>query len=299
MHVSPSRPDWALVHACVARLQTRRGVLFAFGGGRDPAGRVRPAFLHHAGGDQARVAVLPVASWRPSTAEMYLEMFGQLGARDVWIVDPEGEQANHPAVEDAIGHASGIVITGGDQKRLANQLRNTLTQGALERALEDGIPIYTTSAGTMALSDVMIGGLDDDGRIVLLDGLGLLPGLTIETHVDTRQRHDRLMQVAQRRANALTVGIDEDTAMAFEPLSSRVHVLGTGSVVLIADEGPAADAPRFHAGQVFDLADMLPPAATTQAPAAPVQARSHTGHPLARPTRPRTAARPPQTVGRP
>lgn len=277
-HVNPpfAAPSWDLVRACVARLRTRRGMLFAFGGGRDPAGRVRPAFMHYAGGDQARLAIIPVASWRLSTAEMYIDMLRQMGARDAWVVDPEGDQTDHPAVDDALGHASGIVITGGDQKRLARELGGTRALRSLERALDGGTPVYTTSAGTMALSDVMVGGLDDEGAVILQRGLGVLPGLTIETHVDTRQRHGRLTELVGRAETTLTIGIDENTAMVFEPACSRVHILGTGSVAVMAREGPAADAPRFGAGQSFDLADMVPalakPAALSRSSAPPARA---------------------------
>ena len=189
---------------------------------------------------------------------MYVDMFSQLGARDIWVVDPEGEQADHPAVDDALAHASGIVLTGGDQKRLARQLRGTRALNALEQALERGTPVYTTSAGTMALSDVMIAGLDVEARVILEDGLSMLPGLTIETHVNTRNRHGRLTELLGRQVNALVVGLDEDTALVFEAHSSRALVLGTGSVVFLAREGAAANAPRFHAGDTIDLADFTP-----------------------------------------
>lgn len=252
-------PSWTLVRECIDRLQARRGLLFAFGGGRDPQERVRPAFMHYAGGAEARLAIIPVASWQLSTIEVYTDMFRGLGARDTWQVDPEGEQSNSPVVDEALGQASGIVFTGGDQKRLARELGGTRTLRVLERALESGTPVYTTSAATMALSDVMLGGLDDAGQIILERGLGLLPGLTIETHVDTRNRHGRLAALVARAETTLTVGLDENTALVFEPLTSRAHILGTGSVILLAREGPAADAPRFRAGESFDLADMVPP----------------------------------------
>jgi cyanophycinase len=257
LSADPPTAHWTRFEACISRLRARRGHLIAFGGGQDPLGQVRPAFVHVAGGAAARIAVIPVASRMDVTRQAYPDMLRSMGAGDVWIVDPEGDQANHPAVADALGHASGICVTGGDQKRLMRELGGTLAARCLEERLEAGTPLFTTSAGTMALSDVMVAGLDDDDRIRFGEGLGLLPGITIETHVNTRGRYGRLVEVVERGVNALTMGIDENTALVFEPRSSRGFVLGAGEVVLLADRGPAADALRFGAGASFDLADLL------------------------------------------
>lgn len=254
----PPTAWWNPVHHCIAALRARRGHLVAFGGGQDPAGLVRPAFVHLAGGSAARIAIVPVASRVPQTREVYRSLFYGMGAADVWIVDPEGEQSNDPVIENALRHASGIVITGGDQKLLVRELENTLAARSLLAALEHGSTIFTTSAGTMALSDMMVAGLEDDDTLRIRPGLGFLPGITIETHVDTRRRHARLDELITRRVNPLIMGIDENTAAVFEPNSSRALVLGVGQVVVMGEEGPASDCPSYRAGQFFDLADLVP-----------------------------------------
>ena len=79
-----------------------------------------------------------------------------------------------PAVEPALGHATGICITGGDQKLLVHILRGTLTARCLLDALYNGKPIFTTSASTVALSDPMVAGLEDDDSLRRLLELRLM-----------------------------------------------------------------------------------------------------------------------------
>lgn len=239
------------LHACIAQLRSHRGHLVVCGGGHDPAGQIRPAFVALAGGPAARIAVVPVASSLEATRGGYTKLFRSMGAREVWIVDPDEEQVNHPAVEDALRDATGICITGGDQKLLARSLADSLTLRTMVSRLRGGTAVYTTSAGTAALSDYMVAGLDHDDRVRVLPGLNILPGLTFETHLDTRARHQRLSDVAARKINALTIGIDENTALLFLPGTCQARVLGTGEVIVLGD----GVEPRFlRSGTLLDLA---------------------------------------------
>lgn len=238
------------LQSCIARLRTHRGPLLICGGGQDPLGLIRPLFVGLAGGRAARIAVVPVASTLDATRLGYTGLLKSLGASDVWMVDPEGDQADHPAVEAALRCASGICITGGDQKRLARSLSSTLTVRVLSAQLSAGTPVYTTSASSAALSDVMVAGLDDDDRVRVQPGLGILPGLTFETHLNTRNRHARLDDLVAREVNTLIVGIDENTALLFAPGTCRATVLGIGEVVVM---GRRVEASRYHSGEVIDL----------------------------------------------
>lgn len=254
----PLAPQWERVQNCVARLRASRGHLFAFGGGSDSQRHVYPLFLEHAGGAVARIAVVPVASSRAATREAYLGLFRSKGVADVWIVDPEGEQANHPVVDQVLRYATGICVTGGDQKMLARTLRNTRAARSLDACLRAGTPLFTTSAATDALSHPMVAGLDRDDRVRTGPGLGLIPGITFETHVNTRNRHPRLADLVARGINALTIGLDEDTALHFLPGTCRAVVLGVGEVTVMAASGPASVPVRLRAGQVLDVEAFIP-----------------------------------------
>lgn len=246
-----------LLLECVERLRSFKGHLVAFGGGADPAGLVLNEFIRIAGGHQARIATVPVASYMREMGAIYRDILHEIGIGEMWVVDPEGPQCNDPIVRPSLMAASGICITGGDQKRLADELVGTLTLQVVLEALQAGIPVYCTSASTVGLSDRMIGGLDDDDRVRVMQGLGILPGVTIETHVTQRNRYGRLVELAERKINPLIVGMDENTGLIFRPHTSVADVRGTGNIFITCCHDAERSRCLGH-GDVVDLADFIP-----------------------------------------
>jgi cyanophycinase len=242
--------------ACVAQLRSFKGTLVAMGGGPDPEGQVLPEFIRLAGGPFARLVTVPVASYVREMSKIYFDILHEYGIQEVWHVDPEGEQCNWPIIRPSLLAASGIVITGGDQKRLAVQLVGTLVVEVVLEALRTGIPVYCTSASTVGLSDHMIGGLAEDDSVMMMPGLGILPGITIETHVTQRDRHGRLTELAARHVNPVLLGLDENTALFFIPGTSKAVVRGPGQVVVLCCRTPERSH-VLHAGDVLDIADLL------------------------------------------
>ncbi|MHB2015825.1 MAG: cyanophycinase [Candidatus Xenobia bacterium] len=216
--------------ACLDRLRSFRAPLIAMGGGQDPEGKLLPPFITMAGGASSRIAVIPVASYVPEMGQIYRERLLRLGAGEITVVDPDEGQVNHPAVWDSIEACTGICVTGGDQKRLSRLLRDSLLLHAVVEALQAGIPVYCTSASTVALSDHMVGGLDDDDTLRIMPGLDILPGVTIETHVTQRGRLGRLEELLARKINPVIVGIDENTALQFIPQTTSCTVIGCNNV---------------------------------------------------------------------
>ncbi|HXE73516.1 MAG TPA: Type 1 glutamine amidotransferase-like domain-containing protein [Candidatus Nitrosotenuis sp.] len=243
----------ARLELCMRRLRSFRGSLLILGGGQDGGGRVRPLFLWLAGGRQARVAVVPVASYLEDTGRYYCDILLSMGAAEAWVVDPEGPQADHPAVRQALEAASGIYLAGGDQKRLVRHLRGTLMVRCLGELLLRSTPVFVTSAATTALGDQMIAGYDEEDRPLLAPGLGLLPGVLLETHLTQRQREGRLRELMERRPGVLALGLDEDTALLLRPRSTVATVHGPGRV-LVARQGRER---RYRAGDAVDLAEFV------------------------------------------
>jgi cyanophycinase len=225
------------------------------GGGQDPHGLVRPIFVALAGARDARIVSIPVASRLTDSRTYYPELFQGLGASDSWIVDPDESQVNDPIVRPSIEAATGVFLAGGDQKLLCRKLRGTLTAQVMLDCLRSGRPLLTTSAGTNALSDMMIAGLDDDDSVRIMPGLGWLPGITFETHVDTRDRYARLAEVFERRINPVVVGIDENTALVFTPHTARARVVGAHGVSI---HSVRIGLRWCGAGEEVDFADLLP-----------------------------------------
>jgi len=203
-----------------------------------------------AGGHGARLAIIPVASRQEITREVYPRVFREMGAAECWIVDPDENQVDMPIVRGALEAASGIIITGGDQRLLTRLLKGTLTHQVVLECLTRGTPVYTTSASTSALSDIMVAGLEEDDSVRIEPGLGFLPGITIETHVEQRGRHHRLDEMMRRNVNQMVMGIDENTALVFEPETSRGHVRGTGGVTIHSMLGRTQ---HYRVGETIEL----------------------------------------------
>lgn len=219
-----------------------RGRLVIVGGAED---RVRERlilrrFLQYAGGPQARVRLLTAASSIPlAVAESYRHAFADIGAGDCELLPLlERNAAFLPDVVQSILDADAIFISGGDQSRLMDVLRDTPAMAALHRAHQNlGCCIGGTSAGAAAMSRHMIA----QGRAVRHPrkdvigtgvGLGLLPAAIVDQHFSERGRLARLLSALAQRPDLLGVGIDEDTALVVES-QDAIEVIGSGAVTLV------------------------------------------------------------------
>src|SRR6185436_9559193 len=93
--------------------------LLVIGGAEDKAGRatVLRRFVRLAGGRNARIVVIPTASsLADEVFETYATVFSRLGAPQIVAVDPpERRDATGEALVQAIDHATGVFMTGGNQ----------------------------------------------------------------------------------------------------------------------------------------------------------------------------------------
>ncbi|QJW85315.1 type 1 glutamine amidotransferase-like domain-containing protein [Ramlibacter terrae] len=105
------------------------GTLFVIGGAEDRVHdrHILRRFLAHAGGPQARIRMLATASSVPLiVGASYRAAFAEIGATDCELLPLlEGDAAFQPEVVQAIPEADAIFITGGNQARLMEVLRET------------------------------------------------------------------------------------------------------------------------------------------------------------------------------
>jgi len=215
--------------------------LLVIGGAEDKAGRatVLRRFVRLAGGRKARIVVIPTASSLAHEAlETYAGVFGRLGAAQVVAVDPASRRdAGSEALVQAIEHATGVFMTGGNQLKLSQRLVGTPLADAVSRAHARGAVVAGTSAGASIMSRFMIS-LGADGVTPrqrtgqLTSGLGLLPDVIVDQHFDQRARYGRLMSMVAGSPNLLGMGIDEDTAAEIRD-GRNLTVLGTGAVFIV------------------------------------------------------------------
>ena len=210
------------------------GPLFLIGGAEDKLRRrtVLTAFVDRAGGEDARIAVVPTASsLGPEVVEVYDAVFRKLGAGDVFGVRPESrEQAADPELVERLGAATGIFMTGGNQLKLSSVICGTPFGEAILAAHERGVTVGGTSAGASIQSSHMVafgtGGATPKQRMTqVAAGLGLLAGCVVDQHFDQRNRYGRLLMIVAQSPHLLGIGVDEDTA-AVVTHDSGVPVLG-------------------------------------------------------------------------
>lgn len=222
---------------CVAQ-QPSPGTLVAVGGAEDKAGEMRilRRALDHVHGEARRIAIIPTASNEPrEAARPYLPAFRDLGATEVEVLDirTRDDALREEFAQRAL-HADVLYMTGGDQVRLASILGGTPILEAMHEKLATGGVVAGTSAGAAAMSGTMIAQGTSalrKGGVQLTTGLGLLPGVIVDTHFAERGRFGRLIEAVALDPDLLGLGLSEDTAVVVR--GDQVEVVGAGSIVLL------------------------------------------------------------------
>lgn len=210
-----------------------RGRLLLIGGGEIPP-EVRDLFFKLAGGENARIVLVPTGSQDAESAdfvEEFLEPWRQYSAQSILVLHARNRhQANDSQFLQPLKEATGVWISGGVQSRLADRYAGTEFEAELKRLLSrDGI-IAGTSAGAAVMTHVMIA--DGLQRPVLAQGLDLLRDAVVDQHFSQRFRMPRLVAACRNYPNRFGVGIDEGTGLLVH--GNAGQVLGKGRVRLIA-----------------------------------------------------------------
>lgn len=225
-----------------------RGALLAIGGAEDKLRKrsILRSFIELAGGEDARIAVVPTASsLGPEVVEVYDALFRKLGAADVVAARPESrEDAQDPRFVRQLDEVTGIFMTGGNQLKLSAVIAGTDFGDAIRAAHLRGATVAGTSAGASIQSSHMVafgsGGATPKQRMTqLAAGLGLLESCVIDQHFDQRNRYGRLLMIVAQSPQLLGIGVDEDTCAVIsrehgsEGPREMLRVIGRGSVTIL------------------------------------------------------------------
>lgn len=219
-------------------------------------------FVELAGGaDKARILVVPTASEeRAETIAHYLAAFKLEDTKQVEVLDIRTRaDADAPATVLALRDATAVMFTGGDQLRLLDILMGTEFCAEL-RHRGRSLVVGGSSAGSMALGDPVIVRGDpaefyEPGAIRRAPGLGLVEGVTIDTHFVARGRLGRLVAMVSAYPDTIGLGIDEDCGLEISP-DHVVTVMGHG-VVCVVDGRGADPAPAVAAdGRALSVSDL-------------------------------------------
>jgi len=225
----------------MAATETKRQLVI-IGGAEDKEGecQILREFVRRAGGTKARIVIMTAATELPrEVGQNYIRVFERLGAENVRIIDTETrEDASSSTALEAVGKATGVFFTGGEQARITSILKDTELDTAIHKRCAEGIVIGGTSAGAAVMPDVMIveGDSETNPRINAVDmgpGMGFLPGVVIDQHFSQRGRLGRLISALLIEPAVLGFGIDENTAMLVT--DNEIEIIGQGCVTVVDD----------------------------------------------------------------
>ena len=218
----------------------KRGWIVPIGGAENKENdrRILERFVRVSGGADADIVVIPTASRVHETGPRYEQVFSELGARCVTVMDFDTRRdCQEQGRLDRITQASGIFFTGGNQLRLTTLLGGTPVAKLIRARNARGVTVGGTSAGASILSEHMIASGDEGsamiaGSVRLAPGLGLTNRFIIDQHFRQRDRFGRLLTALAYNPFAIGIGLDEDTAAFISP-EEILEVEGSGGATVV------------------------------------------------------------------
>lgn len=217
-----------------------RGYLIPIGGAEDHGEQpvILERFARLCGGAEAVIIIIPTASRRKEAGARYVQTFERLGVGEAVSI-PLRKRADCQRTDylEALGRATGIFLTGGNQLRLSTILGGTPVAQGIRRRHAEGVHVAGTSAGAAIMPEHMIAGGQSGATprpamVTLAPGLGLTNRLIIDQHFRQRDRLGRLLTAVSYNPFVTGVGLDEDTALFLGP-DGVFEVVGSGAVTVV------------------------------------------------------------------
>ena len=232
-----------------------RGWIVAIGGAENKENdrHILERFVRVSGGRHADIVVIPTASSIHETGPRYEQLFQELGAERVAVMDFDTRRdCQEGGRLRRLEEASGIFFTGGNQLRLTTLLGGTPVARLVRQRNAQGVTVGGTSAGASILSEHMIAFGDEgsaviSGSVRLAPGLGLTNRFIIDQHFRQRDRLGRLLTALAYNPFAVGIGLDEDTGAFIGP-DETIEVEGSGGVTIV----DGADVSFSSMGQVAE-----------------------------------------------
>jgi len=221
-----------------------KGHLVIIGGGDKPD-YVLQKIIDFAGGNDAKIIVIPNASSEPiESGEYNVNEFINMGCANVSYLFCNREEANQDSVKGKLNGVTGIYFGGGDQAFLTRDLLGTRLLDEIKKIYENGGVVSGTSAGAAVMSYVMITGNEHKNKdstysyitiekenIENIEGFGFLNTVIIDQHFIKRKRLNRLISLVLENPALIGIGIDEATSIVVYP-GDTFEVLGENQVMI-------------------------------------------------------------------
>lgn len=186
-----------------------------------------------------QIEIITTASEVPEeTGNKYIEAFERLGHSHVGVIHIKDR--DEVASEDyraRISKAGGVLFTGGNQLRLTSIFGGTdFIKILLEKYSSEPFVVAGTSAGAMALSNIMIQGSSSisllKNEIKISRGLGFIKDVTFDSHFVKRGRFGRLFQAVATNPVCIGIGLGEDTGLLITE-GDKMEAIGKGLVIIV------------------------------------------------------------------
>mgnify|MGYP001788408509 FL=1 len=204
-------------------------------------GILRRIINESAGKLNSVVEIITTASQIPEmVGQEYIKSFGQLGVKNVGIMDIRNRQhANEAQIIERLEKADIVMFSGGDQLRLTSILGGTLFLKVLKDRYynHENFLIAGTSAGAAASSNNMIyKGQSKEalvkGEVQITGGLGFVDNVIIDTHFIQRGRFTRLFYAVASNPGMLGIGLGEDAGLLISG-NQVMEAIGSGLTILV------------------------------------------------------------------
>ena len=236
-----------LVFLCFSTMQAQnpKGKLFIIGGG-DRSDALMTQLINLSELQKSDyIVVLPMSSGEPVESFTYFKsQFEKLTPNPIIMMNYDKTMVNNKVLNDSLQNAKLIFISGGDQTRFMDVVKNTPVYNAIHKAYENGSTIAGTSAGAAVMCEHMITGNQklqtkysetfDNVRYDNLEttvGLGLVKNVIIDQHFMKRSRYNRLLSALVEFPDHIGIGIDESTALIVR--NKEIEIAGESEVVVV------------------------------------------------------------------
>ncbi len=215
------------------------GSLILIGGGH-VGEKIMQEFKKNAGGDTARIVVIPTALNDESlgnkeiTFQKMKAYFKKAGFSNITILHTrDSSRANDPGFIKPLKKATGIYFYGGRQWRIADGFLNTKAHEEMFDLLDRGGVIAGSSAGATIQGSYLARGDTKNNQIMMGDhekGLGFISNVAVDQHVIARNRQFDMFDILKEKPHLLGIGLDESTAIVVN--GNTFEVIGESYVAI-------------------------------------------------------------------
>jgi cyanophycinase len=245
------------------------GALVIVGGGKTPDA-VLDRFMKYAGGDKAKLVIIPTASAtadKDDADKLLAPWKERKPASAVVLHTRDRKTADDAKFLEPLREATGVWFDGGSQERIADAYLGTGVEKELYALLKRGGVVGGTSAGAAVMSRLMIASGTKEAKEA--KGFDLLPGVVVDQHFLKRDRKGRLFGLIDRHPGLVGFGIDEGTALVVK--GRNLSVVGDSTVTVYLAKSPQREARSFELrpGPLADLTALRRAALARAAPQVP------------------------------